>query len=50
VLNLSGKQWLIVIAVVLLGVALQVAWILLRPEPVKHGAAAAPASPATQGR
>jgi hypothetical protein len=34
--RLSARQWLLLSALVVLGVLTQVAWILLRPEPPRH--------------
>ena len=40
--RLSARQWLLLTALLVLGVALQVAWILWRPEPPRPGRQAAP--------
>lgn len=45
--RLSARQWLLLAVLLVLGVVMQVGWILWRPEPPRHPhPAAAPPSPA----
>jgi|GEM_PF-4737066 hypothetical protein len=50
--RLTTRQWLAAIGVVLAGVLMQVAWILLRPEPQarSHAAGSAPSVDGGGGR
>ena len=45
--RLTQRQWLLLVALLVLGGAMQVAWIWWRPEPPRppHRAAPAPAQP-----
>ncbi len=44
--RLTRGQWLLLIALLVVGVAMQVGWLLLRTEPPRRAGAAAPPPPA----
>jgi hypothetical protein len=45
--RLSVRQWQLLVAVVVVGVLMQVAWLLMRSDPPRHPARPAPASGST---